>query len=133
MTTYNECEHVSNSLNERNDCTVKALAITTSIGYSRAHKIMGIMGRRKGRGLYCKGGPLDTVKRMSIAARLAGRIVDSPDYPQGYTMSSIGVRYPHGNYLIFTSGHVAALVNGTVQDWTKGRRHRVKYVIKVGV
>jgi hypothetical protein len=48
------------------------------------------------------------------------------------TMSTIGKRFPRGKFLVFVRGHVAALVDGEVQDWTEGRRHRVIRLERVG-
>jgi hypothetical protein len=132
MTTYRECQHISKSMNESKDCTVKGLAIATGIPYERAQEIMRYMGRRPNKGL--KGGPnRRIIATMQTACKLAGRIVDSPQFPERLTMNTVGERYSKGTYMVFTSGHVAALVNGQVQDWSEGRRNRVKFLFKVGV
>ena len=40
----------SSYLNERNDCTVRALAVATGKGYAAAHQFMSRNGRKPGRG-----------------------------------------------------------------------------------
>lgn len=136
-TTYRHCLAESNSRNETNDCSVTALAITTGIRYDKAHKIMAMMGRKPGKGPACRVNGKRTYKSMHdtmrMAIKVAGRQAGIPETPQGYTMNTIGERYSHGSYLVFTRGHVAAVVDGVVEDWTKGRKHRVTHVIRVGV
>jgi len=36
-----------------------------------------------------------------------------------------------GKFLCFTRDHVFAVVDGSVVDWTEGRRHRITYVTEV--
>jgi hypothetical protein len=36
-----------------------------------------------------------------------------------------------GRYICMVRGHVAALVNGEVIDWTAGRRHQIKEVYEL--
>jgi len=130
--SYASCHAISKSLNETKDCTVKALAITAGIDYNQARMIMRMVGRKPGKGLRTKS-TRDTIKTMQLAVRVTGRIVDSPCFPEGLTMNTVGERYSTGRYLVFTRGHVAALVDGKVEDWTDGRRNRVKFLMKVGV
>ena len=132
MTTYNQCKEIAKSMDESKDCTVKALAITTGISYPEAHKVMRMMGRKPNRGL--KGRPPRAIiATMQLACRLAGRIVGTPQFPERLTMNTVGERYSEGTWLVFTRGHVVALVNGSVQDWSEGRRKQVKFLFRVGV
>ena len=132
MTTYKETSDISRSMNERRDCTVKALAITTGIKYERAHKVMKLMGRKDGRGL--KSPDLNTqIRKMQMAVKLCDRIVGTAQFPERLTMNTVGERYPTGVWLVFTCNHVAALVNGHIEDWSEGRRNRVQWMIRVGV
>lgn len=47
------------------------------------------------------------------------------------TMTTVGRRLPRGKFLVFIRGHVAAVVDREVKDWTEGRKHRVKMVYRV--
>ena len=42
----------SQQLKERNDCTVKAIAVVTGVSYKEAHKAMADAGRKPGKGAY---------------------------------------------------------------------------------
>lgn len=48
------------------------------------------------------------------------------------TMTTVGRRFPTGIFLVFVRGHVAALIDGEVQDWTAGRRHKVIRMERIG-
>lgn len=48
-----------------------------------------------------------------------------------YSAKTIGRVYPKGKYLVFFYGHVAAMVDGIIEDYTEGRRHIVKSIYKV--
>lgn len=119
-------------LGERNDCTVIACAVTCSVPYATAHDALENAGRLTGR-----GAPL-AVQHRAFAA-LGFRIVPVNDarFENGWarlyhgkgrlsrsTTRTIGRRYPRGTFLAYTRrlGHVAALVDGEVHDWTAGRR-----------
>lgn len=130
--TYKHCQAESVNRKEHNDCAVKALAITAGIPYGKAHDIMRIMGRKNGRGFRHRG-IYDMVTKYTMAVKLAGRQAGKLEYPTGYTMRTITERCQHGSYLVFMRGHVAAVVNGEVMDWTKGRLHRVTSIMRVGV
>ncbi len=49
----------------------------------------------------------------------------------GRTMTTINRLYPKGTYLVFVSGHVAAMIDGEIMDWTAGRRHRVVDLLRI--
>jgi len=130
-TTYAVCQSISASMNERNDCTVKALAITAGIEYQQAHRILAVLGRKNSRGLRCEHHTM--VNKMRAAVMMADKIVSKAEYPQGLTLKTIGQWRPHGSWLVFTSGHVAAMIDGKVDDWAADSKRRVKYMIRVGV
>lgn len=127
---YKQAASISESMNESNDCTVIALAIATESSYQDAHKVLSILGRKPRHGMNSR-----TIKTMmQIGAKMLGRVVDNtPTYPTSTTMATVGERYPHGRWLVICRGHIAALVDGQVQDWTAGRKHRVKMMLRVGV
>ena len=132
MITFQEVQRESQAIGERNDCTVKAVSIACQIPYHEAHRYLSKLGRRKGRGWFPndhnrKGrnvsGYIDNLdslgfehEKISVASR---------------TVSQIERELRSGHYMVHVSGHVLALVDGKVQDWTEGRRHRVKSVYKI--
>ena len=115
---------------EHSDCSVIATSIVCRVPYNHAHKALASQGRRCGGGAY--------LSWTLSAARGLGCKVDSIPFGKqkngsGWTAASIGKRFPRGYYLVSMKGHIAALVNGEMQDWTDGRRHRVLSVYKVTV
>lgn len=120
----------SKPTDRKNDCGIIAVAIATQSSYEHVEKLFAELGRKLNRGVYiyqivaaCRiltG--LDTIK-SDIAERQRNG--------SRYTMKTIGKQYPRGRYILTCDGHVAALVDGQVMDWTAGRRHRVISVIRV--
>ena len=127
MIDFKEVKVRSSKMRERNDCAVKALAIAAEKPYEEVHALFKRLGRKNRRGT-----PLYTIVR---AAREYSPNVLYTDIrkPCGgkYTARTIGEALPKGKYILHYNGHVAAMVDGMVEDWTDGRCHRVIAVIKL--
>lgn len=117
------CEHAK-ALKETNDCTVKAISAVTGVHYVDVHAMLAKHGRphRKGAKKHTQynalrdlGFVLEDVKVRSKTIRTLGR----------------EFKYRPGNYLVWTRGHVLAIKDGEVLDWTNGRLHRVIKVVRV--
>lgn len=117
------CEH-ADLLKETNDCTVKAITAVTGVHYVDVHALMAKHGRpyRKGAKKYTQfstlrdlGFVIEDVKVKSKTVRTLGR--EFKGRP--------------GNYLVWVKGHVLAVKDGEVLDWTNGRCHRVIRVVRV--
>lgn len=124
MNTFSKVMKESSALNEHNDCSVKAIAIACDVPYKVAHKALANLGRRERRGVFNHtiysainqlGFSMECVK---VKAKTTATLPNDPAVQEGF-------------YVVFVSGHVAALVNGNIEDWTKGRRNRVKIVFKI--
>jgi hypothetical protein len=128
MTTYKTCLKISNSKNEDNDCGVTAIAIATGIGYNKAHKVLSSVGRKPRRGISFKmlQDAIETVTGKMPTLEIILK-------PNGsyYTGVTIGKALPKGKYVLLFRGHVAALVDGVIEDWTAGRRKRILGYFKV--
>ena len=112
---------------ERSDCAVKAFALVFGVDYEDMHLMFKREGRRNGNGT-------DTRISNNVLIKLGHPIETKMirgEKGQKITTGRIGQYLPEGKFLVFTSGHMLALVDGEVLDWTEGRRHRVKYVIKI--
>ena len=143
---FNTLESVSNNMNENNDCAVKGIAIVMGIGYNEAYAALKAAGRRDRKGVHTHqiteaikslGG---TIEQSILTTDSAGHLNDSSGFyhaggPQfrthNMTMSSVTREFPTGNYLVFKRDHVAGMTDGTVHDWTAGRKHRVLSVWKI--
>lgn len=129
MNEYTALKEASMRHKENNDCTVKAYAIVTGCSYEDAHWEMMKVGRRNRKGLLSdypdynnkmiealrrKGFTVERVKCNSKTVRTLGRNIKS-----------------NGRFLVFVRGHVLAIKDKQVMDWTNGRCHRIKSVWRV--
>jgi hypothetical protein len=118
----------SRALGEHNDCTVKALTAATGLPYDVCHAAMAKFGRpnRKGCNWHSVGGK---------AAEYLGFKMTQLDYSRYNAKTMITAARDRnlrsGRYVVRVRGHVAALVDGKVIDWTAGRRHAIKAVYEI--
>ena len=116
----------SDDEDEANDCAVVATSIAFDEDYKKIHAAFARAGR----------------KRRHRTSRLITHIVwrllrmrsfkcavqiSDPYQPNGsrYTVRTIGKAFPKGRFLVFVVGHIFALVDGVVEDWSRGRLFRV--------
>jgi len=115
-------------LNETNDCAVIALSIVMRTTYKEAHTLCANTGRQPRQGTY-------TRQTFAAVAAAGFRLepVKKMVQPNGsrYTPKTIGGKLKRGYFLCFCSGHMFAVVNGDVEDWTQGRRHHITEAYKV--
>lgn len=128
------------SMNERNDCAVKALAIVCEIPYKVAHDTLSLLGRKSRHGTQ--------MSYTEQAVELNGckmELVDPQHFIAKYPGAHKGLksvtthhmeRFPEAwadgeTYLIRTSGHILAVVNGQNMDCTKGRAMRAKAIYRI--
>ena len=123
------------SYRENNDCTVVATALVCNAKYEDAHAALKKYGRVKGKGagphIYLKACSdlgvktrwLEWSEICELARRNGARYLTSN--------SVVRALPPKGKYLIRTHSHLAAVVDGVMEDWTEGRRFRVKQMWEV--
>lgn len=112
----------SAELGEDNDCSVKAVALACGLPYDAAHAAFEDAGRRHGRGVLTP----QIFKALKVL-KINTQPISHLRQPNGsrYTPRTISRLLPFGRYLVYTRGHVFALVDGQVLDWTKGRKHHI--------
>lgn len=125
----------SNKYGERNDCTVKALALTCQIPYEQSHEVFRKLGRRKGRGFRTMLA-FPSFRKLGfqfekITNQYGGDTPLQPGTAYRYTPKTIGKLCKKGRYLAFCRGHVFAVIDGKVMDWTEGRKHKIIKLFKV--
>ena len=109
---------------ETNDCTVKALAICCDIAYPEALSIMAVNGRRKGRGMF--------IGQWERGFKQAGfKLVRDPEVTAKTTLTVVSQLNPNRTYVVVSTRHVSAVVNGKMEDWATGRLKRVRAVYEV--
>lgn len=121
---YKTLQAKSKQYGENNDCSVIALAMVYDLTYEESHTICHKLGRRA-------RGSFATIKAVRQLGRHSSII--APKQPNGsrYTVKTIASTVPVGKYLVWTSGHILACINGTIYDWTEDRKHRVKRYVEI--
>ena len=125
MNNFQKVDNESFKANERNDCAVKAIAIACNVPYKVAHRCLEkYAGRKHRRGTmtrFING----SIKKLGFDV--------TPHDVTAKTITTIArdTAVQDGFYVVYVRGHMAAIVNGQIEDWTEGKRHRVKSVYKV--
>ena len=106
---------------EFNDCTVKAIAIACDVAYKVAHRALANAGRKRRQGCY--------PHEQEAALKALGFEVEYIHFSAKTvkTLASDPV-VAKGHYMAWVRGHVFAVKNGKVEDWSEGRKHRIKAV-----
>lgn len=124
---YSAISYESLAHGENRDCAVRAVALATGKAYGEVLHIFSLYGRRRGR---CT--PFWIIHK--VVEHFGYELVDVTDrFPAAKTPTSAERVLPQqrGVFLIHTRGHIACYRGGTVHDWTKGRRHRIKQILKL--
>ena len=125
------------SFNERNDCTVVALAVAVGMSYSEAHALLTKLGRKK-----CHGFTLRLwLDNQCSIARMHNRPFTIGDYKvervrmdRPVTLAKFLRDFPRGRFICRKRGHVFVVDNGKVMNLWTGARTRISnlwYVTKL--
>ena len=122
MNNWIKVKQQSEMMSEYNDCAVKAIAC--DVPYRVAHKALANEGRskRKGSSMFWI---LSAVKKLGY--KMEAVETDAKTITTLPRDKALG----KGHYIAYVSRHVAAMVNGHVEDWSEGRRNRIITVYKV--
>ena len=138
---YREHLTVGRNLHERNDCSVRAIAAASGQSYDYVHGLFAAAGRKTGKGTR-------TSITNCVVAQLGLKLEDVPSqhfldrYPPAHRKALRNVTTHHADrfpaawadghtYVLFTTGHMLAVVNGVNHDWTRGNALRVKRICRV--
>jgi hypothetical protein len=110
---------------EANDCTVMAIAIATGESYGMAHYAMECAGR-----IARRGAGLADMKRALNSLGWTWHRMKREDFSARTPISLEREALP-GTYIVSFRSHVAAMVDGEIFDWIKGRRHRIEALYMV--
>ena len=111
--------------NERNDCTVRALKAVCGVPYSDAHNLCRSLGRQPQRGMKC----FQFLHAVLESSHMYGHKVTRVAF--GNTLSRALMFCRQGRYVIITTHHVVACLNGTLYDTrTSGPNSRVIVILK---
>ena len=117
------CE-ASKLLKETKDCAVKAVTIVTGVHYVDVHSLMASYGRKPRKGTF-NGITRNVLKHLGFKTEKVEC--------RSKTVRTLQreFKYRPGTYLVWTSGHILAIKDGEVLDWTNGRLHRIISVERV--
>ena len=146
---FRSARAVGNAMNEKNDCSVVALAIAFDLDYRHAHDAMRAVGRKDRRGaqdhhitqaIELVGGKIERheifykvdVKYGVESETDRGNNRFTVCRKRGLTPNNV-TEYidPTKRYLAYTKRHVFAIVEGRVHDWQEGRKFRIEELIEV--
>lgn len=95
-------------INEKRDCTIRALAVSAGIPYEYAHKIGREAGRKDKKGFYPE-------KLLKYAKKEYGITYRKKRY-KNVTIQRFIKENPTGRYYVATNVHAFAIINGTIYD-----------------
>lgn len=98
--------------NERNDCTVRAMAIATETSYAKAYMKLAAAGRKRNKGFHvCKILKSNSIHFNHTFKRLRFR--------KAITLKKFLKNYSKGTYYVQKRGHVFVIRDGAVLDTFK--------------
>lgn len=98
---------------DRNDCSIRALAVATGVSYEIASAVYSAQGRRLG-----KGTPVDLTRRI-LEEHLGMKRVDMV---KGWRLDEFLDVAQRGSFIVHKTRHAFAIVEGTVHDWEGASR-----------
>ena len=135
---YKALEAISNSMGERNDCSVKAVAMFCNVRYTEAHRALATVGRKKGKGVT----PMD-IKTVvdSIMGKRHEYIypLDARQKAAGWTNhlgcdaktpTTFARKTPvKGGQLVVVNGHIIYTKDGVIHDHDSCNKRRIVMVL----
>jgi len=94
---------------ERNDCTVRSMAIATETSYSKAYMKMATAGRKRNCGFHVS----DILKTKSVHFN---HLFKKLPFRKPITLQKFILKYPQGIFYVQKYGHVFVVRDGAVLD-----------------
>lgn len=125
---------------EKNDCSVKAVALVCGVSYETAHAAMAAQGRKQGRGasttsielaVIALGKQVELVNPKHVIAQYPGVHKNLKNVTTHHPARFPSVWKNGGTYLAYIRGHVLAIVDGVVHDWTAGKSKQIYRIREV--
>lgn len=123
--SYDEMRRIAvKYYNDANFCTVIGLAVTCNVGIGKAYHAMKRAGRKHNQG--AKFGMIyDAVKELGYKPVTIDGLYKKQ-------VKSVTKLLPStGSFLVHVRGHVLAVRDGKVLDWSEGRGHRIIAVFQI--
>lgn len=112
--------------NDRNFCTVAALAMALDWSFGKAHRHMAKHGRKNKRGMYSSV----WVPALTQAAESCDKVVKdiTRNGYRGMTIGRFARECRRGVYVIKVRGHALCIRDGVMHDWTADTAGRRKII-----
>lgn len=105
---------------QKNDCTVRALAMVRGMAYDDAYDLLAAAGRKCSKGFQFT----NWINEQSWAARIAFPAVKGQPRMNPATFVQ---RFPQGRYICQVAKHVFAVIDGVIYDTHQNRPDRCIY------
>ena len=120
---YNDAGRKQNRPSERNDCTVRALAISTKTDYSVAHDFLKDRGRKYRKSFFF---PKKRSNDCALGYEFVWKSFPLMKGKKRMSPARFAIEFSKGVYICKTVKHVYAVVNGVINDtykigWYGGR------------
>lgn len=125
---------------ETNDCGVKAIALAGGCTYESAHAMAAVRGRKAKKGMWRSdiiscirecGKTLTRIDPREIIATypgVHGRVLKSITTHHPRRFAKV---WPKGTFILFQSGHVSVVIDGTLHDWAVNKAKIVTEIYRV--
>lgn len=131
-TKYEELAKIGHKhYNDTNFCSVIAVATICRISFGKARMKLSEMGRQHRRGSITPWINSVIQKRGYNLEFMQSDYAVWKNEFEGHHVKTMPKKLPKGDYLIYVRGHVLAMVDGKINDWSEDRALRVKSVYKV--
>lgn len=108
---------------EKNDCTVRALAVLCKAPYEQAHRLLQRAGRCNRRGFNFSA-------FLGHQAHLLGHKFTEIDH-QGATVNRWMRQHPRGRFAVLIRGHATTIIDGKIVDNHANPKSRIRKVYHV--
>jgi hypothetical protein len=106
---FTDAGAIASGANERDDCTVRSLAIAAVVPYATAWQIAATAGRRAGRAF-----SIDRL--MQKAKEVLGLNFNKINFLPPLQIEDFIAQYPNGRYILCTKWHTCVVVDSIVYD-----------------
>lgn len=139
--SYTELGTVRNEMNEHNDCAVVALMQVTGKSYKEVHSALAEAGRKPRKGTY-RHEEVKALKKLGfVMVRVYTEdILSKYPAPHCNVLKNVTTHHPRRfpgafdadkKYLMRVKGHILAIVDGEVKDWSINRSLRAYSIEEV--
>jgi hypothetical protein len=140
---WSDLSEMTKHHNELNDCSVKAVAVLAELPYGEALYLLNDRGRKPRHGTFNGTACSPEVVLQTLGFKVTRvdpqEIIQTYPKPRQrelqcittYHPTKFAAQWPAGKFLLFVRGHVVAVVDGVIHDWTVGRSKQVFAVYRV--